>query len=158
MRSPEKRFFTLEEAQEHLPDIEKRLLRLKRVNRAITFLTSLELDVDDDYEYAHTSVRMQKQIHKLTYQFYKELLGLIEVGAMVKDVNKGQIDFYSYLKDREIFLCWKLGEPKICHWHEIDAGFKGRKKILDLTDPSNYLYKPKKASRKLHPKERYSNH
>lgn len=158
MRSPEKRVFTLEEAQESLPDIEKRLLKLRRVNRAITFLTSLELDMEDDYEYAHTSVRMQKQIHKLTYQFYKELLALIDTGAMVKDVNKGMVDFYSYFKARPIFLCWKLGEPKICHWHEIEAGYKGRKKIVDLTDMSSINLKPKRHSRKVHPKERFSNH
>ncbi len=158
MRAPEKRFFTLEEAQEQLPDIEKRFLRLRRVNRAITFLTSLELDMEDDYEYAHTSVKMQKQIHKLTYQFYRELLGLIESGAMVKDINKGLVDFYSYFKDREIFLCWKLGEPKITHWHEIDAGYKSRKKIIDLAD-IDLNYKPTKtSSKKINPKERFSNH
>jgi hypothetical protein len=39
------------------------------------------------------------------------------------------VDFYSLREDRPIFLCWKLGEDRITHWHEIDAGYSGRQPI-----------------------------
>jgi len=39
------------------------------------------------------------------------------------------VDFYSLREDRPIFLCWRLGEDRITHWHEIDSGFAGRQPI-----------------------------
>ena len=56
---------------------------------------------------------------------------LQSAGCILKDINMGLIDF-PYLKDgREVYLCWKLGEKRIGYWHEIDAGFAGRKPIDD---------------------------
>ena len=48
---------------------------------------------------------------------------------MFKGFDAGLVDFYSLREDRPIFLCWKLGEERITHWHEIDAGFSGRQPI-----------------------------
>ncbi len=28
-----------------------------------------------------------------------------------------------------VYLCWKLGEPEVLHWHELDAGFRGRQSL-----------------------------
>jgi hypothetical protein len=30
-------------------------------------------------------------------------------------------------------LCWLLGEDEVAHWHELDAGFAGRKSLLAST-------------------------
>ena len=51
------------------------------------------------------------------------------VGCVFKGFDAGLVDFYSLREDRPIFLCWKLGEDRITHWHEIDAGFSGRQPI-----------------------------
>ena len=51
------------------------------------------------------------------------------IGCVFKGFDAGLVDFYSLRDDRSIFLCWKLGEPHITHWHEIDAGFAGRQPI-----------------------------
>ena len=40
------------------------------------------------------------------------------------------MDWYSYYAGRPVFLCWKLGEPEIAYWHQVDAGFMGRQPIL----------------------------
>jgi hypothetical protein len=39
------------------------------------------------------------------------------------------VDFYSLRDDRPVFLCWKLGEARIEHWHELNAGFGGRQRL-----------------------------
>ena len=54
---------------------------------------------------------------------------LVAVGCVFKGFDAGLVDFYSLREDRPIFLCWKLGEERITHWHEIDAGFSGRQPI-----------------------------
>jgi hypothetical protein len=51
---------------------------------------------------------------------------LSDIGCVFKGFDAGLVDFYSLREDRLIFLCWRLGEPAIEHWHEIDSGFSGR--------------------------------
>ena len=57
------------------------------------------------------------------------LLELDAVGCVFKGFEAGLVDFYSLREDRPIFLCWRLGEDRITHWHEIDSGFTGRQPI-----------------------------
>jgi hypothetical protein len=42
---------------------------------------------------------------------------------------EGLVDFPAVLQGREVYLCWKLGEPEVAHWHDLDAGFAGRQKL-----------------------------
>lgn len=51
------------------------------------------------------------------------------IGAQIKDLNIGLIDFPTFYEDREVCLCWRLGEERIGFWHGIDEGFRGRKPI-----------------------------
>ena len=51
------------------------------------------------------------------------------LGVVVKDVNTGLIDFPALRGDREVFLCWRYGEPAVAHWHELHTGFAGRQAI-----------------------------
>lgn len=55
-----------------------------------------------------------------------------ELGVECKGILEGLVDFPAWLNDRVVFLCWKLGEPEVRHWHEIDAGFTGRKPVTGL--------------------------
>ena len=43
------------------------------------------------------------------------------MGCVFKGFEAGLVDFYSLREDRPIFLCWRLGEERITHWHEIDS-------------------------------------
>jgi hypothetical protein len=54
-----------------------------------------------------------------------------ETGAQVKDLDIGLIDFLSRFQDRDVCLCWKLGESGIHFWHGVEEGFKGRKPVDD---------------------------
>ena len=54
-----------------------------------------------------------------------------ELGAQIKDLDIGLIDFPTMYRGREVLLCWKLGEERIAFWHGTDEGFKGRKAIND---------------------------
>ncbi len=57
------------------------------------------------------------------------LLELERVGCVFKGFDAGLVDFYALKDDRLIFLCWRMGEARITHWHEVDAGFSGRQPI-----------------------------
>src|SRR5690348_13106143 len=46
-----------------------------------------------------------------------------QLGCVVKDLDIGLVDFPTQFQGREVYLCWKLGEPAIEFWHGIDEGF-----------------------------------
>src|SRR5260370_585255 len=52
-----------------------------------------------------------------------------EYGCHIKDLDIGLIDFPPLFRGREVYLCWKMGEPGIRFWHGVDEGFAGRKPI-----------------------------
>jgi hypothetical protein len=54
---------------------------------------------------------------------------LEKIGCELKDYRLGLVDFTTLHEGREIHLCWKLGEEKVAHWHEIDSGYATRKPI-----------------------------
>ena len=52
-----------------------------------------------------------------------------DMGAQIKDINTGLLDFSALKNGREVYLCWQHGEDDIQYWHEIEAGFAGRQPI-----------------------------
>jgi hypothetical protein len=55
---------------------------------------------------------------------------LRRLGVELKDYDTGLIDFPCWMNNRAVYLCWRLGEPEVSHWHELEAGFAGRQKLL----------------------------
>ncbi len=55
---------------------------------------------------------------------------LKQLGVELKDYFTGLIDFPAWMDGREVYLCWRLGEAEVAHWHELEAGFAGRKKLV----------------------------
>jgi hypothetical protein len=51
------------------------------------------------------------------------------MGAQIKDLDIGLIDFPSVYRGEDVCLCWKLGESEILYWHHASEGFGGRKAI-----------------------------
>lgn len=51
------------------------------------------------------------------------------MGGVLKDPRLGLVDFYGNVGGKLVWLCWKLGENKVSHWHELDQGFAARKPI-----------------------------
>jgi hypothetical protein len=58
-------------------------------------------------------------------------VGVLNAADMVvRDVARGLIDFPTLQDDgEEVYLCWLVDEPEIEWWHELDAGFAGRRPL-----------------------------
>jgi hypothetical protein len=56
----------------------------------------------------------------------EELQGL---GLLVKDLDRGLVDFPALRGDEEVLLCWQVGEDEVAFWHGVDEGFAGRKPL-----------------------------
>lgn len=52
-----------------------------------------------------------------------------ELGALVKDLDEGLVDFPARREDEDVLLCWKVGEEDVAYWHGLEEGFSGRKPL-----------------------------
>jgi hypothetical protein len=59
----------------------------------------------------------------------EEVEGLAEDDIILRDAESGLVDFPSLREGRVVQLCWRLGEDRVEHWHEVDAGFQARKPL-----------------------------
>jgi hypothetical protein len=82
-------------------------------------LDSLQQEMERDQD------RMRELIEELT-----------DLGIELKDPFTGLIDYPCWMGDREVYLCWRLGEPTVAHWHELHAGFAGRQPLVADRDMS----------------------
>jgi len=64
--------------------------------------------------------------------FEQEILQLDKMGVQLKDLDQGLVDFFTTYEDRLVYLCWKEGEDQIRFWHDLEAGFAGRRPIEEL--------------------------
>jgi hypothetical protein len=87
-----------------------------------------EIEVDPD---APAEVqRMQSRGKALVEQLMAALREIAELGIEVKAAD-GLCDFRSRHQGRTVYLCWRFGEERITHFHELDTGFAGRKALPD---------------------------
>jgi hypothetical protein len=51
------------------------------------------------------------------------------LGVLVKDLDRGLVDFPALRDGEEVLLCWEVGEDGIAFWHGVEEGFAGRKPL-----------------------------
>jgi hypothetical protein len=130
------RYFTLPQAESLLPEVE-RYLRDALFHKTEAQKAHRELEDTSDRIRASGGMHVnQSQLQAVRARrdsgaaALKHALDQIEeTGAQVKDLDIGLIDFISRFQDRDVCLCWKLGEAGIGFWHSVDEGFQGRKPI-----------------------------
>ncbi len=81
----------------------------------------------DPYDAELASCRAELVAEQSTFRAY--LHELEKLGVELKGAHNGLCDFPSQKDGREVYLCWKLGEEEVTHWHELHAGFSGRQPI-----------------------------
>jgi hypothetical protein len=54
---------------------------------------------------------------------------LERLDIVVRDLERGLVDFPSLIEGREVYLCWLLDEPSVGHWHAVESGFAGRRPL-----------------------------
>ncbi len=130
-----RRYFSIGEAERLLPKISgtvKTAQRLKRRIEAYGAVTKkLMTDGTEEYAVLESEI-LDTEYTALKERFYACVEKVDALGAVLRDVDQGVVDFYARFEGRDIFLCWHLGERRIAHWHEEDEGFAGRKRILEI--------------------------
>lgn len=132
-----KKLFTIEEANQRLPlvraivqdivdlfaDLQTRRDRLSDVLRRRGESCPGRL-YSEELEQTEDDIRKDEE----------RLAGFIgelnELGIEFKDPVQGLVDFPAEMDGRVVYLCWKLGEPEVRFWHELQEGFSGRQSLF----------------------------
>lgn len=124
--------FTVDQANRTLPLVRKILEDVVRQHRRWRE-TILELDLmastaraDEPHERTETLERQALTLARELDGYQRELEAL---GIQLKDPRLGLVDFPSELAGRHVLLCWRLGEPEVQFWHDVDAGYAGRQPL-----------------------------
>ena len=71
----------------------------------------------------------QGELEQLAEQVAAAVGEIESLGAVVKDLDLGLLDFPGLREGEEVELCWQVGEEAVLHWHPLEAGYGGRKPI-----------------------------
>jgi hypothetical protein len=127
------KLFTLDEAERTLPLV-RRIVQDLAVEypawrAAVGRFEVLTGGARADWGESAELIRAREEVAAHAERINRYLQELEAIGCVFKGFEAGLVDFYSLREDRPIFLCWQLGEERITHWHEIEAGFGGRQPI-----------------------------
>jgi hypothetical protein len=70
-----------------------------------------------------------RQVGEAFLEARRLLLAVQESGIVIRDIDRGLIDFPAVRDGEEIYLCWELGEERVSWWHTLDAGYAGRQPL-----------------------------
>src|SRR5262249_3668267 len=136
----ERRVWTIEEANALVPrltelvreqleravDIERRWNELQRATTTRTEAAeAVETAVPTPDELKSIERDLQSRVRAYEAGWH----AVEALGAVVKDARLGLCDFYGQVDGRYVWLCWRLGETAIGYYHDLDAGFAGRKPL-----------------------------
>ncbi len=128
------KLLTLEEANAILPEITVLLKQISdkkdQIEKKQVEIDSLELILDEDTpKLQQDLIDRSSEFNELVSQVKKTLQRIEDKGGYLKDLDYGLVDFFGMHENKVVYYCWKLGESKITHWHEVGEGFASRKPI-----------------------------
>ena len=116
-----------EEAEALLPQIRQWLQRLSelrqevdRSEKRITSMMHPGHDVGGDL--VNRWIRTLAGMQELLGEFQRREI-------LIKDVERGLVDFPAIIGGKEVFLCWEQDEENVEFWHDLDTGYSGRERL-----------------------------
>jgi hypothetical protein len=123
------RIYTPQDANNTLPEVSKKFNDiLCQKNHVLELHEELQrtLELNSDLE---EFIKKKQELNVAVTALYRAIEGLESMGIVIKSVEEGLVDFPCKRFDKEVWLCWKLGESEIKFWHTKEEGFLGRKPL-----------------------------
>jgi hypothetical protein len=119
--------YTREEAQALLPQVRKWLEQLERSRERLLkydkrLSALMEPGCDAGGDVVNSWARTMADFRGVLHEFQRREI-------LIKDIDRGLLDFPAIIGGREVFLCWEKDEEDIEFWHELDTGYAGRERL-----------------------------
>jgi hypothetical protein len=121
------KFYSVDEANALIPKLKALLERIRK--------TQEELAKDKTAAAVREKAAQNggglpgRQLSALTKTLDADLHQLEAWGITLRDPSIGLIDFLHKREGETVFLCWKLGEPRVEWWHPLETGIAGRQRL-----------------------------
>ena len=129
MTTAHERHYSLEEASALLPRVAELLATMRRARDRLG-----DAEAREALEAAgqtNGGGEPGKLVSEGFLELREAMLELRDRGIVLRDLDRGLVDFPALRDGREVYLCWEEGEPGIGFWHEPNAGFGGRRRLDD---------------------------
>jgi hypothetical protein len=127
------RLFTLDEARALLPEVRDLAEAMRDQKQAFDqrarVIKQAGRRARGNGHGPRAALSAQAEAERLVQEIQDRMQRLARMGVEVKGIDEGLVDFPSERDGRVIYLCWRIGEPDILFWHELDAGFRGRQSL-----------------------------
>jgi hypothetical protein len=121
------RHYELEEATAALPWVAEQLVAIRAARERLTDAEARQaLSAGSAGNGGGTA---GKQVGEAFLELRDRAAAFQERDIVLRDTDRGLIDFPAIRDGEEVYLCWLEGEPGIAFWHELDAGFAGRRPL-----------------------------
>ena len=123
------RYYAIDEANAALPEVERILAALRDQREELIALRDRVVaasppDDETPTDDAAEKIRLLRLgMQGLIDQMQAGVARLVELDITLRDISTGLIDFPALVSGRPIWLCWRLGEDDVAHWHSVDEGF-----------------------------------
>lgn len=128
MEHPFPRLFTVEEANELLPVLREILQDVYRHREAMREKAP-HLEPILKAAVTNGGGREGSEYGVEAYKLYLAVDRIRELGVLLKDLDMGLLDFPHERDGRVVFLCWREPEERVAYWHELEAGYQGRRPL-----------------------------
>ena len=125
--------FTLEEANATIPYVrrivEDIVAEYETWRDCIFRYEKVAAESKADEGETEEQARLRVEVDSIAKRINVYIDELSRVGCTFKGFDGGLVDFRARREGRNICLCWRLEEPEIRYWHELEAGFAGRQPV-----------------------------
>jgi hypothetical protein len=130
------RYFTPEEANELLAEVRPAAEELVERRHALMVVTGKRARLvsriagnGGDFD-PQEPRELQEELERVAEAVGEAVERLERLGVLVKDADRGLVDFPALRDDgEEVLLCWEVGEDEVAYWHGLEEGFAGRKPL-----------------------------
>ena len=122
------KYYTLAEARTVLPEVKAYMHLIQAARREILRLRPEALPALEQAA-RNGGGKAAGELYVHGAQLEQGIKGIQGLGIVVKDIDRGLVDFLGKRNGREVYLCWHDGEDDIAYWHEINGGFGGRRPL-----------------------------
>ena len=125
---------------------------IEEANRTLPLVRRIVQDIVDDYRHWKEAlaryelaaayqrpdqgespevVTRRREVDDIAELINGYIAELEQVGCVLKGFDEGLVDFRGRMEERDVWLCWRLGETEVGHWHEMDGSYLSRRPIAE---------------------------
>lgn len=125
----EQRYFSVEEANRLIPHVTAIIEELRRSRQRLLGQRPAADMVSQKARGNGGGAEASAYLSEYAERVTRGLAQLAAVGVLLKDIDRGLLDFPHWREGREVYLCWQFGETRIGYWHEVSSSYTGRQPL-----------------------------